>query len=226
LELALGSEVAGEASAGSRFVVAGSAPGAIAPLSSAISAHNVSIGRAFAKGAVRSTGANVTDAALLLDRVPRGVVCLAGFAGELLGGNADTTPRAVVRADGTFAGITIVVVEALACASLAVALSLVGALGTVVAAVILLGDGNPCSTHGASASGAVVASPCGVNVARVSGNVGLGVCNSGVVVLLGVARALIVSAACAVAGAAVRAVGLREAQGGKDGNGEELEHGC
>lgn len=225
LQLALSSVVSGEACAGPAFVVADSAPGAIAPLVGTISAHDITVGWAFAQRAVRSAGADVTDAALLLEGIPRCLVYLAGFASKLLGGDANATSGAIVGAGGTFAGITFVVGKALALARLAVALALVGAFRACVATVGLLRHGCPRFAHRAGAEGAVCPGPRGVSHIRVGSTGGTRKITkrSGlrIVVLLGVARALVVRAAGTVAGATVRAVSLREAQGGKDGNGKE-----
>jgi len=79
----------------------------------------------------------------VLERVPRAGVGLGCLVGELLLGVADTTAVAVVRADGTLAGDTIIVVKALTLTSLAVADALVRALDRRVGLVGGGGNGNP-----------------------------------------------------------------------------------
>merc|ERR1719473_1623009 len=122
--------------------------------------------------------------------VPRGRVGLGGLVGELLLLDAAATVVAVGRAHGTLAGLAVVVVEALALASLAVARALHRALDLGVGAVVRGGVVDPGVGLGAGAHGAVVLSPGRLAVLRA-----------------GVAGALVVVAARAVAGAAVGAVG-------------------
>jgi len=151
LLLALSTVVTREASADSCAIVADTTSRAIASLSITITTHYIFIGRAFTFGAVRSTETNVTNAALLLDCIPRCRINLSSFSGKLLCSDANTTIRAVVRACGTFASITLVVIEALAQTSLSVTSALVGALSAFVTTVVCIWDGNPSLTHWAGA---------------------------------------------------------------------------
>merc|ERR1719472_330719 len=189
LRLALGAEVALEALAEARRVVADATAGAVAAEVVALAKQDVAAGRALLKRAVRTTGAEVTNAADVLVGVPRGGVGLGGLVRELLLLDAAAAVVAVARAQGTLAGLAIVAVEALALTGLAVAGALVGALGGDVRDAVGGGGVGPRGGLGARALGAVVLRPGGVRVLGTR-----------------VARALVVLAARAVAGAAVRAV--------------------
>merc|ERR1719197_1661560 len=182
LRLALGAEVALEALAEAR--------GAVAAEVVALAKQNVAAGRALLKRAVRTTGAEITNAADVLVGVPRGGVGLGGLVRELLLLDAAAAVVAVARARGTLAGLAVVAVEALALACLAIAGALVRALGGDVRDAVGGGGIGPRGGLGARALGAVVLRPGGVRILRAR-----------------VARALVVLAARAVAGAAVRAVG-------------------
>jgi len=164
LHLTLGSVVSGEACANTLFVVADSASGAVTALVTAIASHDIIVRWAFTEGAVRSARPNVTDTTLLLDSVPRGGVCLGSFGSKLLGGDTDTTAGAVVRAHGTFASITFVVVEALTKTGLAVAVTLVGALCAFVTAVAHTWHRCPSFAKRAGTQRAIVSSPGVIDV--------------------------------------------------------------
>merc|ERR1719440_1309325 len=189
LGLALSAEVALEALAEARRVVADAAAGAIAAKVVALAKEDVAAGGALLERAVRAAGAEVADAANVLVGVPRGGVGLGGLVCELLLLDAAAAVVAVARAQGTLAGLAIVAVEALALTGLAVAGALVGALGGDVRDAVGGGGVGPRGGLGARALGAVVLRPGGVRVLGTR-----------------VARALVVLAARAVAGAAVRAV--------------------
>jgi hypothetical protein len=124
----------------------------------------------------------------MLHSIPWGIVCLAGLSSELLLGVADPTSGAVIWADSALAGDTVVVVEALTLAGLAVAQTLVRTLNFRVCLVCSSGNSNPSSGLWTSTEGAVVLSPCGVTV------------------WTSVAHTLIVSSARSVARASVGAV--------------------
>jgi len=186
--LALGTEVASKALAQTSGVVADTTAGAVAALLVTVAKEDIRARRALLEGAVRATEAHVTDAANVLHSIPRGSVRLRSLSSELLLGVADTTAGAVIRAHGTFTANTIVVVETLTLASLAVADALVGAFNLRVGLVSGSGDSNPSSSLRASTEGAVVLGPSSVSV-RAS-----------------VAHTLVVGRARAVAGAAVGAV--------------------
>merc|ERR1719375_1468630 len=91
--------------------------------------------------AVRSAVAEVAHAAHVLHGVPRGIVGLVGIGGELLLGVAEAVVGAVAGAHGALARDTVVVVEAVALAGLAVACALVRALDRRVGFVSGGGDG-------------------------------------------------------------------------------------
>merc|ERR1719440_1387352 len=203
LVLALGAEVAGEALAEARAVVADAAAGAVAALRVAVALEHVDARRALLERAVRSAVAEVAHAAHVLHGIPRGRVGLGGISSELLLGVAEAVVGAVAGAHGALARDTIVVVEAVALAGLAVARSLVGALDRRVGLVGDGGDGDPGGGLGAGAERAIVGGP------------------GGVAVRAEVAGALVVGAARAVAGAAVGAVG--RAHGDERGEGDEEE---
>jgi len=204
--LALGTEVSSEALAETTRVIADAAAGAVAAPLVTVAEEHVRSRWALLKGAVRTTVAQVTNAANMLHCVPWRVVGLGSLSSELLLGVADTTAGAVVRANSTLAGDAVVVLEALALAGLAVTDALVGALNLRVCLVGGGSDSDPCSSLWACAKRAVVLSP------------------SGVAVRAGVAHALVVPSARAVAGAPVRAV--RGSQGGVAGKGNEKEGTC
>merc|ERR1719359_1492286 len=210
LGLALGAEVALEALAEARGVVADATAGAVAAKVVALAEEDVRAGGALLEGAVRAAGAEVADAADVLVGVPRGGVGLGGLVRELLLLDAAATVVAVARAQGALSRLAVVAVEALALAGLAVAGALVGALGGDVRDAVGGGGVGPRGGLGARALGAVVLRPGGVRVLRAR-----------------VARALVVLAARAVAGAAVRAVGgdgdeADEEEGGAHHRGEKV----
>merc|ERR1719182_1257447 len=189
LRLALGAEVALEALAEARRVVADAAAGAVTAEVVALAEEDVRARGALLEGAVRAAGAEVADAADVLVGVPRGGVGLGGLVRELLLLDAAAAVVAVARAQGTLAGLAVVAVEALALACLAIAGALVGALSGDMRNVVGGGGVGPRGRLRASALGAVVLRPSGIRVLRAR-----------------VARALVVLAARAVAGAAIRAV--------------------
>ena len=162
--LAFSSVVAGEARANTGVVVTDTTSRAVTTLISAISTHNIGVRGAFTEGAVRSTESNVADASLLLQSVPRGDIFFTSFSSKLLRSHTDSTVIAVIRADGTLASVTFVVVVALAQTSLAVTGSLVGAFCAFVAAVVDGSYRHPRLTHRTCALRAVSAGPCSIRV--------------------------------------------------------------
>merc|ERR1719182_976124 len=182
LRLALGAEVALEALAQARRVVADAAAGAVAAEVVTLAEQDVGAGRALLEGAVRATRAEVADAADVLVGVPRGGVGLGGLVGELLLLDAAAAVVAVARAQGALARLAVVAVKALA-------LARVGALGGDVRHAVGGGGVGPRGGLGARALGAVMLRPGRIRVLRAR-----------------VARALVVLTARAVARAAVRAV--------------------
>ena len=185
LVLALVAKVASEALAEALGVVADAAARAVASLLVTVAEENIRSGWALLEGAVRSAEAKVAHAAHVFHRVPRSIVRLVRLNSELFLGVADAATGAVVRAHGALASNAVVVVEALALAALAVAQALVGALHLRVSIVGGRSHGNPGGGLGASAGGAVVLGEREVAVGAE------------------VARALVVGAARAVAGATV-----------------------
>jgi len=159
LVLALVAEVAREALAETRGVVADAAAGAVAPLLVAVAEENVGARGALLEGAVGAAEAEVAHAAHVLHRVPRRVVDLASLHRELLLGVADAAAGAVVGAHGALARDAVVVLEALALARLPVAQALVAALDLRVHAAAVRGHAHPGSstrTRALRAVGAVV----------------------------------------------------------------------
>merc|ERR1719359_2678519 len=199
LGLALGAEVALEALAEARGVVADATAGAVAAEVVALAEEDVGAGGALLEGAVRAARAEVADAADVLVGVPRGGVGLGGLVRELLLLDAAAAVVAVARAQGALSRLAVVAVEALALAGLAVAGAAVRALLARVGGVVARGVVDPGVGLRARALGAVVLRPRGVVVLRAR-----------------VARALVVLAARAVAGAAVGAVSGDERQGGEE----------
>merc|ERR1719327_1659266 len=127
LRLALGAEVALEALAEARRVVADATAGAVAAEVVALAEQHVRARRALLEGAVRAARAEVADTADVLVGVPRGGVGLGGLVRELLLLDAAAAVVAVARAQGALAGLAVVAIEALALARLAVAGALVRA---------------------------------------------------------------------------------------------------
>jgi len=136
LALALGAEVALEALADTRGVVAETTARAIAAEVVALTEEDVSARGAFFKGAVGTTGAKVANTADMLGSIPGFGVGLGGFVSELFLGDTAATAVAVGGTYGTFASLAVVAVEALAFASLAVAAALHGAFYLGVGAIV------------------------------------------------------------------------------------------
>merc|ERR1719478_637057 len=153
LRLAASAEVALEALAEAGGVVAEATAGAVAAEVVALAEEDVRAGGALLKGAVRATGAKVTDAANVLEGVPGLGVGLGGLVGELLLLDAAAAAVAVGGAHGTLAG-------------LAVAHAFHGALDLGVGAVVSGGVVDPGGGLGAGAHGAIVIGPRGVGVLR------------------------------------------------------------
>jgi hypothetical protein len=202
LHLALRAVVAREAFAEARVVVAQSSSRAVPALRVAHAREDVRARGALLERAVRPAESEITDAADVLHGVPGRRVDRTRFRCQLLLRVADAAVRAVVRAAGSLTRNTLVAVEAVALAGLAVAGALVRALGHAVD-VVVAGDGvlDPGRVLGARALGAVGGLP------------------GRVVVRAQVAGAAVVGAARAVARAAVRAVRV-----GRGGEEEELVH--
>merc|ERR1711988_624302 len=166
LRLALGAEVTLEALAEAGGVIAKTTAGAIAAKVVALAKEDVTAGRAFLKGAVRTTGTKVANAADFLKGIPRLGVGLRGFVCKLFLDDAAATVVAVGWAHGALTGLAVVSVEALALASLAVARSLHGAFYLGVGTVVGSGVVNPGSGLGASAHGAIVLGPGRIVILR------------------------------------------------------------
>merc|ERR1719453_1583868 len=206
LVLAAGAVVADEALAEARAVVADATAGAVATLGVAVAAEHIRTRWALLERAVRAAEAEVADAAHVLHRVPRRGVRLVRLRRQLLLRVADATAVAVVGAHGTLARDAVVVVKAVALARLAVAHALVRALHPRVGLVRADRDGHPRRALRARALRAIVLGPRHVAVRA------------------GVAAALVVHAARAVARAPVRAVRRDERREGDEEKRAEL-HG-
>jgi len=159
LVLALGTEVTSEALAETSRVVTDAAARAVAALLVTVAEEHIRSRRALLKGAVRTTVAQVTNAANMLHCVPRSRVGLGSLSCKLLLGVADTASGAVVRAHGALASDAVVVVEAFALAGLAVADTLVRAFNFRVGFVCGGGDGYPSGGLWACSKRAVVFGP-------------------------------------------------------------------
>ena len=202
LALAAGTEVALEALAETRRVVADTTARAVTAEVVALTKEHISTRRALFQRAVWATGTKVTDTADVFVCVPRVRVGLGGFVRKLFLLDAAATVVAVGRADSALAGLAVVVVEALALASLAVTCSFHGALHHCVSAIVGSGVVNPGLGLWAGADGAVVLGPGGVRILRAR-----------------VACALIVVAAGAMATAPVGAVCRSGDDEAEEGNG-------
>mmetsp|Transcript_35556 Transcript_35556/g.82320 ORF Transcript_35556/g.82320 Transcript_35556/m.82320 type:complete len:294 (+) Transcript_35556:322-1203(+) len=148
-------EVACEASAQARSVVADATAAAVAPLLVAITVHDIRAGRALLERAVRPAVARVANAAGDLLSIPRCGICHARLLCQELLRVADTVLAAVVRAHGPLARNTRVAIEALADATLALADAFVRALDHRVGLVGGGGDSHPCRSLWAGALGAI-----------------------------------------------------------------------
>jgi hypothetical protein len=206
LGLAAGAEVALEALAKARGVIAETTARAIAAEVIALAEEDVRSRGAFFKGAVGATGTKVAHTSNMLECIPGLGVGLGGFVGELFLLDAAATAIAIGGTYGTLAGLAIVAVEALAFTGLAVTHALHGAFDLGVGAIVSCSVVDPGGRLGAGADGAIMFSPSRIVVLGTS-----------------VAGALVVGAAGAVAGTAVRTVGRDSADGGEGD--EELEHG-
>lgn len=162
--LALGAEIAREALAKTSGVVADAATGAVAALLVPVAHKDVGAGRTFLKGAVRSAEAKIAHTSDVLHGIPRLNICLFGLSSKLLLSVADTTGRTIVRAYGALATDAIIIVKALAFASLAVADTLVRAFYLWVRLVCSGSYRNPRSRLGAGTQRAVMLGPCRVAV--------------------------------------------------------------
>jgi len=189
LALALGPEVTLEALAKASGIVADPTAGAVTAKVVALAKKHVTARWALLEGAVRTTSTDVAHAADVLECVPWSRVSLGSFVRELLLRHAATAAIAVGWAHSTLTGLAIVVVEALALASLAIAQSLVRALSGGVCTGVGGGQVNPGGGLRARAQRAIVLGPGGVVVLRAI-----------------VAGALIVCTTATVAGASIGAV--------------------
>jgi len=166
LALALGAEVTLKALAKASGVITDTTAGAITTEVVALAKKHITARWALLEGAVRTTSTDVAHASDVLECVPWSRVSLGSFVRELLLGHAATTAIAVGWAHSTLTGLAIVVVEALALASLTIAQSLVGALSGGVCTGVRGGQVNPGGGLGACAKRAVMFSPGGVVVLR------------------------------------------------------------
>ena len=171
LVLAPISIVSSEALAKTLTVVADSASTAVTSLGVSVSEKDIGSTGALLEGAVGSTESKIANATHVLVIVPGSVVGGSGIGGKLGLGGAKSTSIAVSGADGALAGHALVVIEALALSSFPVADSLVGALHLGVSLIGSGGGGDPGSSLGAGALGAIVLSPGG-------GAVGAGVAST------------------------------------------------
>lgn len=191
--LASGSEEPSEARAGTIRIVAFTTARAVTASLAAVSVKRVSSRGALLEIARRTSVSLIADATNVLHGIPRGAVCTVGTAGKVLLGPASSTIVTVVRADGTLAGNSLISGKALALSSVAVAKTLVGALGPGMKVVGVDHITDPGEILGASAQRAIGAGPLGLAV-------NAGVALAVVVELAGaVSRALVL----AHAGAAV-----------------------
>lgn len=111
MEFALSAVVSVEAIADTGGVVTKTTTGAITTRLITKTLHNISTGWALNKRTIRSTTAQITKTPNVLLGIPRGGVCSRGFRGELLLGETDTRFTALVRADSTLTGDTLVIIE-------------------------------------------------------------------------------------------------------------------
>merc|ERR1711865_1046618 len=164
LGLAAGAEVALEALAEARGVIAEATARAVTAEVVAFAEEDVVAGGAFFEGAVRATGAEVANATDVLEGIPGLGVGLGGLVGKLFLLDAAATAVAVGGAYGTLAGLAVVAIEALAFTGLAVAHALHGAFDLGVGAIVSGGVVNPGGGLGAGTDGAIVSGPGGVSV--------------------------------------------------------------
>lgn len=159
LVLAVGSVKSRETRACSIGIVTDTSSRAVTSSLVAISVKRIGTRRALLELAGGSSISGIAEASNVFHVVPRGIVGPARFDSQVLLGPASTTVVTVVRASGTLACNTIIAREARACAGLAVARPLVGALdpGMQVVGVDHLSD--PSKVAGASAKRAVGTSP-------------------------------------------------------------------
>jgi len=120
LVLALGAKIAREAFAQPCRVVADATPGAIPTFGVAVAHQYVNARRALLKGAVRPAVAQVAHAAHVLHGVPHTGVGLGSIRSELFFGITEAVVGAITRTYSTFTCDAVVVVKAIALASLAI----------------------------------------------------------------------------------------------------------
>jgi len=166
LALALSAEIPLKALAKTSGVVTNTTAGAVTTKVVALAQEYVTARRAFLKGAVRTTGTDVTDTAYVLEGIPWLGVCLRCFVSELLLLHTAATAITVVGAHSTFTCLAVIVVEAFAFTSLAVAYAFHRALNTGVRSRVRSREINPGRGLGACALAAIVLSPSRVVILR------------------------------------------------------------
>ena len=144
--LASVSVVSLETSAQTCYIAASTTARAIASLGASISTENVISRGTFLLRTVSTTISIITLASHGLISIPRSVVRCSLQRSKSLLSQANTTPRAVIRAHGPFTSLAIVIFETRAFTSLTIAKTLVGTLHFRMN--IVLGNdqfGCPCS---------------------------------------------------------------------------------
>lgn len=126
--MALGAEVAGEAFAKTRRVVADTTTRAVTALLVTITKKHIGACGALLKGAVGTAEAEVAHASYCLHGIPRSVVSLLCLNCKLLLCVANTPARAIVGANSSLTRDAFVILETLALSGFSVAKTFVGAL--------------------------------------------------------------------------------------------------
>lgn len=125
LELALGAVVSVEARARASGVIANTSTRAVSTSLVTESLERIWARGAFQQRAIRTTATQITDASDVLLSIPRSRVNAGSLGGELLFREAHTSITARIRANSTLASNSVVVSEAGAFTSLAIANTLI-----------------------------------------------------------------------------------------------------
>jgi hypothetical protein len=201
LVLASSTEVTSKALAQALVVVTDTSARAISTSFISFTEKNIAARRTFLERTVRSSVSQIANASNMLKRIPGGVVCCTGFAGELFFSVANTSVVTVRRTDGSFAGDTVVVLEAIAFSGLSVADTLIRAFYRRMGSICTLYFTNPSVTFGASSLGTVMGLPSVITVGS------------------GVTSALVVFPTRAMPRASIRAVSIsKHEESSNDGN--------
>jgi hypothetical protein len=187
LVLASGAVVPSEALARAVRVVAQTTARAVTPLGGTIPLHHIRARRTLHQRAVGAAAAEIAHASDVLGRVPRSVVHTLSFKGKLLLSEAYARFTARIRARGSLASYSFVVLETLALPAGAIANTFIRALNHRVGIVGLNYTSDPRQRFRAGSSRAVSVGPGGLAVDAI------------------VASALVVGAARSMTGAAVGA---------------------